>query len=85
MAYGSNFTSHRSKAFEKDDYLVKKTNYNHRQCCKNNIIEGLKPIVIKSLTTVTCLESEPKLCQGESKILVKEVCYDLQPGRIFKI
>lgn len=63
---------------ERIQYLIKKPNNDHRQSCKYDIIQGLKPIIIESLTRESSMKGEPKLSQCERKILVKEVCHNLQ-------
>lgn len=59
-------------------YLVKKSNNNHRQGCKDNIVERLKPIIVESLARKSSLECEPKLSECERQVLIEEVCDNLQ-------
>ena len=59
-------------------YLVKKSNNDHRKSCKNDIVQRLEPVIIKSLTREASLKGEPKLSQCKCKVLVEEVSDHLQ-------
>lgn len=59
------------------EYLIKDANDNHWKGGKENIIERLKPIVIKALTRKPRVECEPELGECEGQILVKEISNNL--------
>lgn len=54
-------------------YLVKDTDNNHWKCSEENIIQRLKPIVVKPLAGKARVECEPELGESEGQILVEEI------------